>query len=176
MESYCLYPSEVCLFHSTLCFGDLCWCTCACVLSCWVESNSCGPMDWSPPASSVHGIFQARILEWVAISSSRGSSWPRDQTRVSYVPCIGRQILYQWATWWNPLVYIILVNSFLPLYSIPLHEKYHSIFPFQWGLFPSCLFFFITNNAVVNTLVIVSLNTDARVSHGYKFRNEITRA
>ena len=76
----------------------------------------------------------------------------------------------------NPLVYIILVNSFLPLYSIPLHEKYHSIFPFQWGLFPSCLFFFITNNAVVNTLVIVSLNTDARVSHGYKFRNEITRA
>ena len=51
----------------------------------------CDPADCSPPGSSVHGIFQARILEWVAVSSSRGSSQPRDQTCVS---CIGRQILY----------------------------------------------------------------------------------
>ena len=51
----------------------------------------CNPMDYSPPGSSVHGIFQARILEWVAISFSRGSSWPRDQTCVS---CIVRQTLY----------------------------------------------------------------------------------
>ena len=42
----------------------------------------CNSMDCSPPGSSVHGIFQARILEWVAISFSRGSSWSRDQTRV----------------------------------------------------------------------------------------------
>ena len=40
----------------------------------------CDPMDYSPPDSSAHGIFQAKILEWVAISSSRGSSWPRDWT------------------------------------------------------------------------------------------------
>ena len=40
-------------------------------------------MDCSPPASSIHGILQARILEWVAISFSRGSSWPSDQTQVS---------------------------------------------------------------------------------------------
>ena len=40
-------------------------------------------MDYNPPVSSVHGIFQAKILECVAISSSRGSSWPGDQTRVS---------------------------------------------------------------------------------------------
>ena len=45
----------------------------------------CNPADWSPRGSSVHGILQARILEWVAISSSRGSSWPRDWTRVSRV-------------------------------------------------------------------------------------------
>ena len=43
----------------------------------------CDPMDCSPPGSSVHGILQARILEWVAISFSRGSSWPRDWTQVS---------------------------------------------------------------------------------------------
>ena len=47
------------------------------------------PMD-----SSVHGIFQARILEWVAISFSRGSSRPRGQTGVSCISCFGRQILY----------------------------------------------------------------------------------
>ena len=43
----------------------------------------CDPMDCSPPGSSVHGIFQARVLEWVTISFSRGSSHPRDRTRVS---------------------------------------------------------------------------------------------
>ena len=43
----------------------------------------CKPMDYSPPGSSVHGILQARILVWVAITSSRGSSSPRDQTCVS---------------------------------------------------------------------------------------------
>ena len=40
---------------------------------------------WSPPGSSVHGILQARILEWVAISYPRGSSWPRDWTQVSWL-------------------------------------------------------------------------------------------
>ena len=57
------------------------------------------PMDCSPPGSSVQGIHQARILEWVAISSSRGSSWPRDRT---FISCLGRQILYHWATWEAP--------------------------------------------------------------------------
>ena len=54
------------------------------------------PLDCSPPDSSVHGIFQAWILEWVAISSSRRSSQPRDETHVS---CITRQILYYWVIW-----------------------------------------------------------------------------
>ena len=44
----------------------------------------CHPMDCSLPGSSVHGISKARILEWVAISSSRRSSWPRDQTHISF--------------------------------------------------------------------------------------------
>ena len=45
----------------------------------------CYPVECSPPGSSVHGIFQARILEWVAISFSRGSSQPRDWTQVSRI-------------------------------------------------------------------------------------------
>ena len=52
-------------------------------------------MDCSLPGSSVHGIFQARVLEWGAISFSRGSSWPRDQTWVSHI--IGRHFTI-WAT------------------------------------------------------------------------------
>ena len=59
----------------------------------------CDPIDSSPPGFSAHGIFQARILEWVAISSSRGSSRPRDQTCISCVSCIGRQVLYHRGTW-----------------------------------------------------------------------------
>ena len=59
----------------------------------------CNPMECSLLGSSVHGIFQARILKWAAIWYSRGSSWPRDQTHVSCVSYIGRQILYHWATW-----------------------------------------------------------------------------
>ena len=55
----------------------------------------CDHMDCSPPGSSVQGILQARILGWAAISSSRGSSQPRDRTCISY---IGRQILYHPAT------------------------------------------------------------------------------
>ena len=52
----------------------------------------CDPMDCSLPGSSVHEIFQARILEWVAISFSRGSSQPGDRTWVSHI--VGRQTLY----------------------------------------------------------------------------------
>ena len=55
----------------------------------------CDPMDCSPPGSSVLGYFQARILEWVAMLSSSGSSWPRDQTQVS---CIADRRFTLWAT------------------------------------------------------------------------------
>ena len=66
---------------------------------CCLVSNSCPtllrPHGLSPPGSSVHGIFPARILEWLAISFSRRSFWPWDRTWVS---CIGRRLHYHWAT------------------------------------------------------------------------------
>ena len=64
------------------------------VLACSVTLNPVWPHGLHPPQTPVHGISQARILEWVAIFSSRGSSGPRDWTWVS---CIGRWILYHWA-------------------------------------------------------------------------------
>ena len=56
------------------------WALCTCKLL-QLCLTLCDPMDCSPPGSSVHGILQARMLEWVAISSSKGSSRPRDQAR-----------------------------------------------------------------------------------------------
>ena len=67
---------------------------CVCAQSCLIL---CDSMYCSPSSSSVHGIFQARILEWVVISNSRASSQPRDRTCNSCVICIGRQILYHCA-------------------------------------------------------------------------------
>ena len=52
-------------------------------------------MDCSPPGSSIHGIFQVRVLEWVAFPFSRGSSWLRDQTQVSQIAC---RLFTSWAT------------------------------------------------------------------------------
>ena len=72
-------------------------CLCSVVQSC---VTLCDPLDHSPPGSSVCGISQARILEWVSITFSRGSSWPRDRICVS---CIGGQSLYHWAIWEAPL-------------------------------------------------------------------------
>ena len=65
----------------------------------------CDPVDCSPPGSSVHGVLQARILEWVAISFSRGSSEPRNWTHVSLIA--GRRFNL-WATRANPKLFQLL--------------------------------------------------------------------
>ena len=67
----------------------------------------CDPIDCSPPGSSVHGILQARILEWVASPFSRGSPWPRDEAQVSYITgrfftfWATRGALYIYTTYWE---------------------------------------------------------------------------
>ena len=63
----------------------------------------CDPMDYSLPGSSLHGIFQARVLEWVAISFSRGSSQSKDRTRVS---CIPGRCFNLWATRSNRQIWL----------------------------------------------------------------------
>ena len=77
----------VCIFKSFILFKNLEF-----FLTCHSESKVtqscltlCVPMDCSLPGPSVHGIFQAAVLEWIAFSFSRGSSWPRDRTRVSHI-------------------------------------------------------------------------------------------
>ena len=65
-------------------------------------------MDYSPPGSSAHGNLQARILEWVAISFFGEYSQPKDQTHISCVSCIGRQIVYHRATGGKSLYNIVI--------------------------------------------------------------------
>ena len=77
-------PTHPFIPAQTLLMGCVCVCVCVCV-SYSVMSDSLQPLDCSLPGSSVHGILQARILEKVAIFFSRGSSWPRDWTGVSYI-------------------------------------------------------------------------------------------
>ena len=93
------------------------WVTSLCCC-CYLVTQSCltlcDPVACSLPGSSVHGISQARKLAWVALSSSRGSSRPRDQTHVS---CIGRQILHLWVTREAPDFTWISLFSYLRIQS-----------------------------------------------------------
>ena len=80
---------------------------CACARSCLTHCDPVDCLSCSPPDSSVHGILQTRILEWVAISYSRGSFPPRDRTHVCCLSCTGRQVLSKCATQEAPSQYII---------------------------------------------------------------------
>ena len=71
-------------------------CVFVCAESC---PTLCDPMDCSPPNSSVHGVFQAKILKQGAIFYSKESSQPKDQTCISYISHVGRWILYLSVTW-----------------------------------------------------------------------------
>ena len=70
------------------------WC-----LVTWLCTALCDPLDCSPPGSTVRGVFQARILEWVAIFFSWGSSCPRAQTHISCVSYITGAFFICWAIW-----------------------------------------------------------------------------
>ena len=87
------HTSQMLSFYLRVC---VCVCVCVCVFSHFSHVQLCNPMDYRPPGSSVHGMLQARVLVWVSISPSRGSSSPRGQTFSSCVSCIGRWVLYHW--------------------------------------------------------------------------------
>ena len=102
--------------------------TCKSVLVSQSCLTLCDPMDCSPPGSSVHGIFQARILEWVAIPLSRGFSPPRDRT---WGLLLCKQILYHWATreWWSIIDSAFLFSNSVVSDSLPLHGLQHTRLP-----------------------------------------------
>ena len=104
----------------------------------------CNPMDCSQPGSSVHAVLQARILEWVALLSSRESSQPRDQTHISHVSCIGRWVLYRSATWeaLTPPLDYCFKKCFI---SPPGLVDSSFLSPFVWQNNKAILFYFTQN-------------------------------
>ena len=120
------------------------------------------PLDHSPPGSSVHGILQARLLEWVAISFARGSSQPRDQTLVSW---IAGRFFTIWATRKAPQVVQWLrihlpmqgtqVQSLVwkdPMYHVTTKPVHHNYWAERWNYWsPSALEPVLRNRRVAPT-------------------------
>ena len=116
-----------------------------------VRETLCDPMDCSLSGSSVHGIFQARVLEWVATSFSRGSSWPRDQTLVSHIVggcftiwATREEIQWRLGHFLNLMIKHCLLN--LGLSKITLNSKKDLIF---------------TRNIILYSILVAS------ISHGW---------
>ena len=120
--------------------------------------DSCDPVDYSLLGSSVPEISQARILEWVAIFPSRRLSWPRDGIHISCISCIGRQILYHWATWEAPKATIDHPKMCdrgpvsIKLYSWTLKYEFHISFIWHQMLF----FFWFFSSEFSNVKAILS--------------------
>ena len=112
---------------------------------------NCDPMNCSLVGSSVHGILQARILEWVDVPSPRESSQPRDQTRTSYVSCIGRQVLcHCWCQ--------VLVPPGKPYDFLWLQYYCYSINVTDFSFFYLGMYFFPFEAYSLNKSFLVSIN------------------
>ena len=116
-----------------------------------VFSGSVMPNTYETPwtiacQAPLHGVFQARILAWVVISSCRGSSWPRDQIHVSSVPYIDRQILNHWAVWKSPesVVHIHISSFFLDSFPIYAITEYWIEFPVLYSKSLLVIYFICT--------------------------------
>ena len=91
----------------------MCVCVCVCVcINVHAELclTFCDLLNCNPPGSSVHGLSQERILEWVTITSSRGSSRPRNQAYISCVPCIASRFFTCWAITVHVVIMITLIS------------------------------------------------------------------
>ena len=108
-------------------------CRCVCAQLCLYE-----PTDCSLPGSSVHGIPQARILEWVAISVFRGSSWPRDPTHVSCISFITGGLFTRWATGTNDVIFQQTVGLEDTWLSLLILQGLSSSGTTTWQYSPGC--------------------------------------
>ena len=143
------------------------WCS-----GCSSVSNSLQPHGLQPARLLFHGVFQARILEWVAISSSRGSSWPRDQTRVSSVSCIGRQILVHWATWEAQIIGLLVLKvEFKSLFLFKFLKKLFLWINFNWKLtiFEISSYFAHRNSGFIKKFTYLKIFWNSMISTHFKF-------
>ena len=125
------------------------------LFSCSVVSDSL----W--PHGGCHGIFQARMLEWVAISFCRGSSWPSDWNCVFYISCVGicRQVLYHWCHLGSHVCVCVCVCVYL-IYAP--HLLYSFICRWTFRLFP-CLGYCVITSAAMKIKVHVIFSSSSFV-------------
>ena len=125
----------------------------------------CDPMDCSPPGSSVHGILQARTVEWVAISYSRGSSRLRDRTHVTCIFCTGRWFFIT-STSWEALYLLqvcsnclFLLESIFVVYAFLGIYLFHLSYLLCWlfTVFPYVPFFISIRSVMVHWLSFLIL-------------------
>ena len=134
----------------------MCVCVCVCVYNgycfCCLVAKSCltlwDPMGYSPPGSTAHEFSQARIPEWVAMPSSRGSSQPRDWTHVSW---IAGGFFTIWAT--REALWNFSYLSFFIFFLVNLTED----FPFHWS-FKDPTFGFIDSFIVFVSFILPALD------------------
>ena len=124
----------------------------------------CDLLDCSPPGSSIHGISQVKILGQLAISFSRGSSWPRDQICVSFTTCIGRQVFPPSTTWekWpscSSFSFYIIVIIIIPFIENLLCARY-----FGWLKF--FILYLILSSPQVNEVgtILISILQEKKLS------------
>ena len=146
-SSFCLYARFLCTCPSFRPPGpQLHFCpyplhpvpACCCCLASKLCPAPCNPVDCSLPGSSVYGIFQAGILEWVAISFSRGTSWPRDQTRVSR---IGGRRFTVWATREATCSIVTFKSNNFPNVYKKLGDHFHYTY-----ICASCVYWFVKSS------------------------------
>ena len=137
--------------------GSVFVCVCVCVCVCvYVHAQLClticDPTDYDLLGSSVHGISQTRILEWVAMPSSRAPSRSRDQTQVSYISCIGRH----WQAGSLPLAPPGKPQSFHSCSCDHRGKKYPpKMVTIELVSFPSCEFFFLVKKRCVAAFISI---------------------
>ena len=140
----------------------------ACVLSCFSGIQLCDPMDHTLPGSSVHGVFPERILEWVAMPSSRASSWPRAQTCVSCIA--GRFFTTELPG--RPLRSVQMLHVPVLILSIFTCSRFNFLtknFPFSvWSL----LFKLLTQWSIMDKLAILDalINFGLSTTHTHTIR------
>ena len=135
-------------------------------------STLCDPMDCSPPCSSFQGILQARILEWVAISFSRGPSQPRDRTHVSCICCIVRHVLYHWRHLRSPKLTVLVCcklktdDVLVPVWWWPGKGEWEESFEPSPGLRWASLVVLVVQNPPASAGELWSLNWEDPLEKG----------
>ena len=143
------------------------WSPCVCASLLQLCLTLCDPKDCSPPGSSLHGILQVRILEWVAMPSTRGSSPPRDRTGISFVSCIAGGFFTSWVTREAPSKWSVIPQTFHHCPLLPCFLLHIPHIPISYFYFPTSTVLFLYNllPGISHSISFVCWNLPESITH-----------